>query len=669
MNNSKIIYFTLSASFLLLMTALFSSYSNINQNTNMIEILETDQIELNYYANKLNYDLKKNQASVMQAVILKSKITGIEASNRFQEINDSVMKLEKFLKNTRYSVESLSKTLNIIKNRIAAYKAVQGSLIDAIQSNDTDDIEDALIGFSSTTTKFSQDTETLIDIANFQLYEKLVELKNNNDKSSQTTLLSFLVTLFLLAFSIFKFTILHKRVRQQLTRAESAEQKQKELQKKLLAYNDNLEKEVIKKTKEIHQKIYTHALSGLPNRNQLLEDAMRYHFKQMALLNIDKFQQFNDVYGEELGNIALKLSADFLAEQIKDDMDTLLYHIGGDEFVFCVKDIDSIDNDIFAQKIETLMQNFTRKTFHYDKQKFTFNISAGLAFSGRKKMLAYADMALKDAKKRNIHISIFHADKELEKVHKKDIERHKQLLYALENDGLVSYFQPIIPVADKSKPVKYESLIRLIARDNSVILPFNFINIAKTNRIYYRITNQVIINTLKIASKYKVPCSLNISLSDIENERSMKFLFDTISEYDYNNLLTVELLETEEIKDYKSVYEFCIKIRSFGLKIALDDFGSGYSNFSHIIHLPVDYIKIDASLISNIDRDQNSRLMAETIVELAHKLNVETIAEFVSSKEIFEVIKEIGIDYAQGYYFAKPEPIEKHLKTGLHNIN
>lgn len=661
MNNSKIIYFTLITSFLLLMTALFSSYRNINQNTNMIELLETDQVELNYYANKLNYDLKKNQASVMQAVILKSQITDLQASNRFKEINNSVIKLERFLKETRYSIESLTKTLNIIKNRIASYKAVQESLIDAIKFNDADDIEDALIGFSSITTKFSQDTETLIDIANFQLYEKLIELKNNNDKSSQTTLVSFLTTLLLLSFSVFKFTNLHKRVRQQLTRAESAEEKQKELQKKLLEYNENLEKEVVRKTKEIHQKIYTHSLSGLPNRNKLLEDTMVYHFKQMALLNIDKFQQFNDVYGEELGNIALKLSANFLAQQVEDDINTLLYHIGGDEFVFCAKDINSIENQSFTNKIEIIMQNFTHKNFHYNNQNFTFNISAGVAFSGRKKMLAYADMALKDAKKRNIHISIFQDDKELEKIHKEDIECHKKLLYAFENNGLVSYFQPIVPIRDKSKPIKYESLVRLIDRDNTVIAPFNFITVAKANRIYYRITKQVIMNTLEIASKYKVPCSINISLSDIENERSMKLFFDTISKYDYNNLLTIELLETEEIKDYQSIYEFCIKVRSFGLKIALDDFGSGYSNFSHIMHLPVDYIKIDASLISNIDRDQNSRLMVETIVELAHKLKVETIAEFVSSKEIFEVIEEIGIDFAQGFYLGKPEPIEKYL--------
>ena len=134
--------------------------------------------------------------------------------------------------------------------------------------------------------------------------------------------------------------------------------------------------------------------------------------------------------------------------------------------------------------------------------------------------------------------------------------------------------------------------------------------------------------------------------------------------FEHNELITVELLETEDFNNYKLVYDFCVKVRSFGVKVALDDFGSGYSNFSHILQLPVDYIKIDASLISNIDRDLSSQIMVETIVELAHKLNVLTIAEFVSSEEIFAVVKDLGVDYAQGYYLGKPLDINEYITLG-----
>ena len=190
-----------------------------------------------------------------------------------------------------------------------------------------------------------------------------------------------------------------------------------------------------------------------------------------------------------------------------------------------------------------------------------------------------------------------------------------------------------------------------------------FLDVAKANRIYHKITKAVLQNTLNVASKYSIPCSLNISFSDIDDELTMQMFFDALDKYKHNNLITIELLETEDFLNYKAVYDFCVKVRSYGLKVALDDFGSGYSNFAHILNLPVDFIKIDASLISNISTDKNARLMVETIVELAHKLNVETIAEFVSTEEILVVIKEIGIDYAQGFHMGKPEPIENLMSA------
>ena len=145
----------------------------------------------------------------------------------------------------------------------------------------------------------------------------------------------------------------------------------------------------------------------------------------------------------------------------------------------------------------------------------------------------------------------------------------------------------------------------------------------------------------------------------------MDYFFDLLNTYKFNELLTVELLETEDFTNYELVHDFCMRVRSYGIKVALDDFGSGYSNFSHILQLPVDYIKIDASLISNIDRDRNSRIMVETIVELAQKLNVLTIAEFVSSGEILAVVKEIGVDYAQGFFLGKPLEISEYIEKDV----
>ena len=489
----------------------------------------------------------------------------------------------------------------------------------------------------------------------------IVSQKNIDSNISKITLIAFLVLFTYLIYYIYTLKTSHTILSLHLKEAQAGEIRQENLQKQLLKHNTNLENEISSKTKEIHEKRYTNILTGLPNRSKLLEESTIYQFNKMALLNIDNFLSVNDVHGEEIGNVTLKITAVFLQRQIAD-MNLHLYHVGGDEFAIVTKEGDSFSKELFIEFIEELLQNYKDEDFVYREQKLNLMISAGIAFSGRKKMLAYADMALKDAKKRNVHISVFD-DHELEKIHQSDMESHKKLLHALDNDDIISFFQPIIYLKDGLKPTKYESLVRIKEDNGDVIQPFSFLDVAKTNRIYNKVTKAVLANTLAVATKYKVPCSLNISLTDIDDKKTMEMFFKTLDEYAHNDLLTIELLETEDFINYDDVYQFCVKLHSYGIKIALDDFGSGYSNFAHILNLPIDYIKIDASLISNINKDKNSRIMVETIVELAHRLKIETIAEYVSSKEILDIIKEIGIDYAQGFYIGKPERIEDLLSA------
>ncbi len=654
------LFITLVLSFILLIGSLIISYQGLNQNNRMIQAIEKEQIKLSYFANKLNHDIEMYQSEILQLIVLNESINTTNINLSFNNLSILIEKLDTFLKKSSLNSTDLDENILIIKKRIISYHAVKDSLIEAIKLNDIEDIQDAVIGFDAITIKFTQNIERLIDISNEILYERLLELKFTNESSASTLLLSFLAAFSLIIFSAYKFNLLTNQIKQKKDKAENAEKELKKLQSQLLKYNDDLETQIAKKGKELHKRIYTNFLSGLPNRNKLLKDIAAYHFKQMALLNIDKFQKFNDVYGEEVGNIAIKMSADFLKKQI-DDEHTVLYHTGGDEFVFVVKNTSKLHDTYFVEEIEHILNDYEKENFISNGKNFNLIMSAGIAFGGRKKMLAYADMALKDAKKRNIQLSIFSDDKDLERIHKDDIECHKKLIHAFETDNVLSFFQPIVSIQDTTKPTKYESLVRIKDENEKIIPPFRFITVAKINRIYDKLTRTVLHNTLETTAKYKVPTTLNISIDDIENTNTLRMLYNTFDRYEYNHLITIELLETEEFKDYDAVFDFCTHVRSYGIKIALDDFGAGYSNFSHILKLPVDFIKIDASLISNIDRDANSVIMVETIVGLAKKLNIDTIAEFVSSKEILDVVRSLGVDYAQGYYMGKPEPIEKHL--------
>ena len=642
------------------MSSLIISYKNISSTNKILTHLDREQIKLNFYTNKLNYDIKNIQATMYQEILLTGTIA--DKNSTLSGINKSIKKLEAYATRNKSLRLNFIYTLTKIKSRIKSYQLVKKSLIEAIKTKDKIDIQDAIIGFDSITHQFAKDTQYLLELANAQLYQQLFILKNNNTFSANLIIFSFILSMILLGIAFYKFSTLQKNLQAQLIRAIYAEQEVKRSELKLLSYNQDLEKEVNKISKELHIKNYTHPISKLANRNQLLEDIKTYNFSHLAVLNIDKFQSFNDVYGEDIGNIALKLTGDFLNEQIKN-LPLLLYHIGGDEFVIvCIQNITT-NTQTFITTIENILENYKKHEFENDNKSFKFAMSAGIADTKDARMLAYADMALRDAKRKNIQLAFFNSNKDLEKTHKEDIKWRKKIEYALEHEGILSYYQPITPIQDKTKTLKYESLVRLRDEDGKIIAPFAFLEIAKQNKLYHKITYKVIENTLSTIEKYKINCSLNMSLADMGDDKTMQYLFNILKNYKYNHLLTIELLETEDFQNYDLVLNFCIKIKEYGIKIALDDFGSGYSNFSHALKLPIDYIKIDASIISNIDKDEDSKVMAETIVALAKRLKIETIAEFVATEEILNVITEIGVDYAQGYHLGKPLSISEHIKS------
>ena len=127
-----------------------------------------------------------------------------------------------------------------------------------------------------------------------------------------------------------------------------------------------------------------------------------------------------------------------------------------------------------------------------------------------------------------------------------------------------------------------------------------------------------------------------------------------INKYNVSSKVVFEILEDENVKNYELLINFVDEIKALGCKVAIDDFGSGYSNFEHLLKMNVDYLKIDASLIKNIAVDENSFKITKTIVEFAKNLNLKTIAEFVENEEIFNITKDLGTDYSQGYYFSAP---------------
>ncbi len=238
-----------------------------------------------------------------------------------------------------------------------------------------------------------------------------------------------------------------------------------------------------------------------------------------------------------------------------------------------------------------------------------------------------------------------------------NIKMLKDIKTAIDDKKVISYFQPI--VNNKTMEVaKYESLVRIIDKNGQIIPPMQFMEVAKKGRYYLKVTKIVLENSFDALDKIKEDISINLSVLDIESKDIQVLIMQYLKRYANNTRRVVfELLESEEVKDFEKVIQFIKKIKSKGVKIAIDDFGSGYSNFERLLKYEPDYIKIDGSLIKDIDKSELSRNIVETIAIFAKKQGIEIIAEYVENSDIFDIVKNMGIEYSQGYFFGKPGEI------------
>ncbi len=228
---------------------------------------------------------------------------------------------------------------------------------------------------------------------------------------------------------------------------------------------------------------------------------------------------------------------------------------------------------------------------------------------------------------------------------------------AIDDKTVTPYFQGMMNNIT-NKIDKYEALMR-ITDGETVYTPDKFLDIAKRFKLYPEISKQMISKALDIFDGSLDTLSINVSLYDIESESLRNWLLDRLRNFKYPEKVVVEFVETEECNDLNIIKEFIKDVHSVGSLIAIDDFGSGYSTFATIIGLKPDIIKIDGSIISGIVKNSEHLKVMKTICYLADSLNIATIAEFVDSPHIQELVVECGINHSQGYLFSKPTPTPK----------
>lgn len=403
---------------------------------------------------------------------------------------------------------------------------------------------------------------------------------------------------------------------------------------------------------QLINKQFTDTLTGLPNRLKLLQDIEKKQHHALTIFNLDAFQEINKLYGYKVGDEILKSVAVYFSEALGKEQKQI-YKLPGD--MFAILCIERCNEDAYKEIITPFIQEFSENLFQIGEHEIYLNMTAGVSYGNDIDILINANIALNNAKKLKLPFTFYNLTEEDENYYESSQKMIKTLKYAISNDLVIPYFQPIYN--NKTLKIdKYEVLMRIINETGEAISPFLFLDISHKARIYPELTKIIIRKAFEMFQDQDVTFTINISIEDIRNTLTQTYIIDMISRFNRPHNVIFEIVESEEIDDYNQIKAFVKEIKKYGVKIAIDDFGSGYSNFMHLLELEANFIKIDGSIIKNILHDRNSQILTETIVSMGNKLNIKIIAEYVSSQEIHDAVMFLGIDYLQGCYLGEPKP-------------
>lgn len=412
-------------------------------------------------------------------------------------------------------------------------------------------------------------------------------------------------------------------------------------------------------------------LTDLCNRRKFVEEfekslrtAVRYnHNNTLLFLDLDQFKDINDTSGHKAGDELLKLVAKTLKRETR--FTDLVARLGGDEFAVLMPETDENGAITLSKKI---LAELSKIQLEYGSVKHKVSSSIGIVSyplhdATIHELLGFADLAMykaKSAGKGTFHI--FSADDQTrEQLETRVFWKHK-IEEALENNLFVLHYQPILNI-ETDTIQHYEVLIRMRDRHTGEMrMPGKFIEIAEEVGLIQSIDHFVIqqgirhLSRLQKAGK-KVRFAINLSGSVVDAPVLLPLLKRLIKKYDVDpSGLIFEVTETAAVSNLHQAKLMMTAIKALGCQFALDDFGVGFASFNYMRQLPIDIIKIDGIFIKDLDKNADDQLFVKALIDVAKGLGRRTIAEFVENKDILTLLRQYGVDYAQGYHIGKPEP-------------
>jgi len=403
-----------------------------------------------------------------------------------------------------------------------------------------------------------------------------------------------------------------------------------------------------------------HDITEIMHPSKQLLNAIKNFTKPILIyMKLEKYDMLEDFYDNDTvqaieDHVTLHLYKRF-SELFEFEK---IYQLGNGEFALLI-DYEKYYNDIdLIKKIKNMQKTIKEDSISFKNIEYDISVIISLVYE-KEKILESAKLGIKKIlqTKKDFLIANNLATIEQQKA-KKNMQMIATIKNAINSSKIISYFQPIIDNKTQ-EVVKYESLVRLIDENNKILSPFVFLDVAKKGNYYLKITNIVLEHSFKILQNCKSDISINLSALDIEQKSMRKKIFALLNEHqEYAHRIVFELLEDEAISDFELIKDFIVEVKKYGVKIAIDDFGAGYSNYERLLQYQPDILKIDGCLIRDIETSSYSLSVVKSIVTFAKEQNLQTIAEFIENESIFNIVRDLGVDYSQGYYFGKPGPLE-----------
>ncbi len=413
------------------------------------------------------------------------------------------------------------------------------------------------------------------------------------------------------------------------------------------------------------------ALTGLVNRHEFeirLDRALvsvRNEDKQHAVLylDLDQFKIVNDTCGHIAGDELLKQLTVLLQSHVRNS-DTLA-RLGGDEFGLLLQFCPLENAVAVAEKIRQVVEDFQ---FSWEKRAYKISVSIGIAAinvesANLTEVMSAADAACyvaKEAGRNRVHT--YRPDDAKTAQLQGEMRWIPRIRKALEEDRFVLYCQKILPLKEQGENIDhYEILVRLLDEEGRIVPPMAFIPAAERYNLMSAIDRWVVTETLKNLQEKKGNndfFAINLSGQSFCDEQFLNFVTDQIKQTGIDpKRLCFEITETSAIANLTEATRFIDTLHGMGCLFALDDFGSGLSSFAYLRTLSVDFLKIDGSFVKDILTDTTDRTVVQIINQFGHEMGMRTIAEFVENVAILATLREMGIDYAQGFGIARPEPM------------